>query len=158
MTAARKPRSPALFVGSTSGTSANVQSAGHSFMEVFREAAHVPLPLAGRAPLQQGPHLVFDLLDSPPQGSAVAVLLELLPGVENVPGDLEPVEAERLLRSQAEGGVEGEVAAQMRPADLPALRLEAVAGAEAIRADYAIEAVADEAVQVPLAAVGRDLR
>src|SRR5713101_1877206 len=44
----------------------------------------------------------------------------------------------------------------MRPAHLPALRLEAVVGAEAIGADDAGEAVADEAVQVLLAAVGRD--
>jgi hypothetical protein len=37
--------------------------------------------------------------------------LELLPGVEDVPRDLEPVEAERFLWSRAEVGVEGEVAA-----------------------------------------------
>src|SRR5947207_11094452 len=44
----------------------------------------------------------------------------------------------------------------MRPADLPPLRLEAVVGAEAVRADNASEVVADEPVQVLLAAVGRD--
>jgi hypothetical protein len=79
---------------------------------------------------------------------AVAVLLELLPGVEDVPGDLEPVEPERLLRAEVEVGVEGEVAAQMRPADLAPLRLEAVVGTEAIRADDAGEPVADQSVQM----------
>src|SRR6266545_358821 len=81
MTAARRPRSAALLVGSTSATSANVQSAGQ-LEQVLGERAHVPLPLAGRAPLEQRPHLCLDLLDAPPQGGAVAVLLELLPGVE----------------------------------------------------------------------------
>src|SRR5438552_2921926 len=123
--------------------------------EVLRERAHVPLPLAGRAPLEQRPHLRFDRRDALSERVAVAVLLELLPSLEDVPGDLESVEAERLLLSRAEVGVEGEVSTKMRPAHLPALRLEAVVGAEAIRADTAREAVADEAVQVLLAAVGR---
>jgi hypothetical protein len=85
-------------VGSTSGTSANVQSAGPELQEVLRERTHVPLPLARRTPLEQRPHLRFDRLDAPLKCIAVAVLLELLPGVEDVPGDLEPVEAERFLR------------------------------------------------------------
>src|SRR5439155_6188102 len=94
--------------------------------EVLRERTHVPLPLACRAPLEQRPHLCLDLLDALLQGGAVTVLLELLPGVEDVPAHLKPVKPERLLRSQAKVGVEGEVATQMRPADLPPLRLEAV--------------------------------
>jgi hypothetical protein len=62
-------------------------------------------------------------------------VLKLLPGVEDVLGELESVERERLLRAEAEVGVEGEVAPQVRPADLPPLRLEAVVGGEAVRAD-----------------------
>jgi hypothetical protein len=70
----------------------------------------VPLPLAGRAPLEQRPHLRFDHRDALLERGAVAVLLELLPRVEDVPGDLQPVEPERFLWSRAEVGVEGEVA------------------------------------------------
>src|SRR6266571_3744330 len=156
MTAARRPRSAALLVGSTSGTEANVQSAGQSLSRFFAERAHVPLPLSCRAPLEQRQHLHLDRRDLPLERGAVAVVLELLPRVEDVPGHLEPVEAERLLRSEAEVGVEGEVAAQMRPADLPPFRLEAVVRAETIGANDAGELVADQPVQVLLAAVGRD--
>jgi hypothetical protein len=88
--------------------------------------------------------------------AAVAVLLELLPGLEDVPGHLEPVESERFLGADTEVGVKGEVAAQMRPAALPPFRLETVVGAEAIGADDATELVADQSVQVLFAAVGRD--
>src|SRR6266702_4222243 len=38
MTAARRPRSAALLVGSTSGTAANVQSAGQSFSRFLASA------------------------------------------------------------------------------------------------------------------------
>ena len=92
---------------------------------------HGPLPLAWPAPFKQRPHLRLDRGDALLESGAVAVLLELLPGVEDVPGDLESVEAERLLRAEAEVGEEGDVAAQVRPADLPPLRREAVVGAEA---------------------------
>jgi hypothetical protein len=64
----------------------------------------VPLPLPGRAPLEQRPHLPLDRGDALLQCGAVAVLLELLPSVEDVPGDLEPVQAERFLASGAEVG------------------------------------------------------
>src|SRR6266542_1051495 len=124
--------------------------------EVLRERAHVPLPLACRAPLEQRQHLHLDRRDLPLQRGAVAVVLELLPSLEDVPGHLEPVEAERLWRAEAEAGGEGEVAAQMRPADLPPFRLEAVVSAEAIGANNAGELVADQPVQVLLATVRRD--
>src|SRR5213596_1609308 len=114
----------------------------------------MPLPLPGRAPFEQRPHLAFDRFDALLEGGTVAVFLELLPGVEDVPGDLETVEAECFLCSEAEVGVEGEVAAQVRPADLPLFVVEAVVGAEAIRADDPGELVADQAAQVLLAAVG----
>jgi hypothetical protein len=87
MTAARRPRSAALLVGSTSGGSANVQSASESFKGSWRApgAAAVSRP----APFEQRPHLLLDLLHSRPQGRAVIVLLELLPGLEDIPGRLE---------------------------------------------------------------------
>jgi len=88
--------------------------------------------------------LVFDRLDALLQGGTVAVSLELLPRVEDVPGDLEPVEPERFLGSEAEVGVEGEVAAQVRPAHLQTLGLEAVVSAEAVGADDTGELVADQ--------------
>jgi hypothetical protein len=82
--------------------------------------------------------------------------LKLFPRLEDVPGHLEPVEAGRFFRPEAEVGVEAEVATQVRPAHLPPFRLEAVVGAEAVGADDACEVVTDEALQVLLAAVGRD--
>jgi hypothetical protein len=132
-------------VGSTSGVGERPQRRPE-LQEVLRERAHVPLSFPGRAPLQQRPHLLFDLLDAPLQGCAVAVLLELLPGVEDVPGHLEPVETERFLRPGAEVGVEGEVPTQVRPAHLPSFRGEAVVGAEAVGADNARELAADQTV------------
>jgi len=123
---------------------------------LLRHYAHVPLPLACRAPFEQRPQLLLDRLDALLERGAVAVLLELLPGVEDVPGHFETVESKRFLRSRAEVGVVGEVAAQVRPTDLTPFRLEAVVGAEAVRAEDAGEAVADEPVQVLLAAVGRN--
>jgi hypothetical protein len=132
--------------------SAKAQSAGQS----LSRCAYVPLPFARRAPFEQRPHLRLDHRDALLECGAVAVLLELLPGVEDVPGDLEPVEAEGFLGALAEVGVEGEVAAQMRPTDLPPFRLKAVIGGEAVGADDAGEATADQAVQVLLAAVGGD--
>jgi hypothetical protein len=66
----------------------------------------VPVAFACQAPFEQRPHLAFDRFDPLLEGGAVAVLLELLPGLENVPGGLEAVQAERFLGSQAEVGVE----------------------------------------------------
>jgi hypothetical protein len=124
--------------------------------QVLRECPHVALPLPGRAPHEQRPHLRLDRGDALLERLAIAVLLELLPSVEDIPGDLQPVEPERLLRAEAQVGVEGELATQMRPAHLPPLRLEAVVRAEAVGANNAGEPIADEAVQVLLATVGRD--
>src|SRR6266516_3316567 len=154
MTAARSPRSAALLVGSTSGTSAIVQSAGQSLSRFLASACTCRCRFP--APLKQWPQLVLDLADPPLQGGTVAVLLELPPGLEDVPGDLETVEAERFLGALAEVGMEGEVAAQVRPADLPPLGFEAVVGAEAVGAHDAGERVAEQSVEVLLAAVGRD--
>src|SRR5712692_5608169 len=126
------------------------------FEQVLRERVHVPLPFPSRAPLEKRPHLLFDRLDSLLERGAVTVLLELLPGLEDVPGDLEAVEAEGLLGAEAEVGVEGEVAAQVRPAHLPLFGVEAVVSAEPIRTDDTGERVADQSVKVRLAAVGCD--
>src|SRR5713101_4804608 len=82
--------------------------------QILCERPDVPLPFPGRAPLEQRPHLLLDHRDALLQGGAVAVLLKLLPGLKDAPGDLEPVETERLLRAEAEVGMEGEVAAQVR--------------------------------------------
>src|SRR5215207_4419116 len=153
MTAARRPRSAALLVGSTSGTSANVQSAGQSLSRFFASACTCRCRFPVEPHSSSGRSCVL-IAATRWQGGAVAVVLELLPGVEDVPGHLEPVEPERLLGSGAEVGVEGEVAAQVRPADLPLLGLEAVVGAEAVGADDAGEPIADQPVQVLLAAVG----
>ena len=86
MTAVRRPRSAALFVGSTSGTSAKRPERRPELQEVPGERPHMPLAFAGRAPLEQRPHLRSDLFDPLLEGGAVAVVLELLPGVEDLPG------------------------------------------------------------------------
>src|SRR6266498_651435 len=87
---------------------------------------------------------------------AVTVLLELLPRLEDVPGDLQAVKSEGFLGAEAEVGMEGEVAAQVRPAHLPPLGVEAVVGAEPIGTDDTGEPVADQSLQVRFAASGRD--
>ena len=71
---------------------------------VLGERVHLPLLFAGRAPLEQRLHLFLDRCHLLLEGGAVVVSLELFPGVEDVPGHLEPVEAERLLRAGAEVG------------------------------------------------------
>ena len=107
MTAARRPRSAALLVGATSGTAANVQSRQPQLEQVLRDARTRRCRFLVNPPLEQRQHLRLDLFDATLQHVTVAVLLELLPGMEDVPGDLEPIQAERLLRSRAQVGVEG---------------------------------------------------
>jgi len=113
MTAARSPRSAALFVGSTSGTVAKVQSAGSSLSRLLASPRVESVPLSFRSPFEQPAHLPFDRFDAFLEGGAVAVFLELLPGLEDGPGELEAVQAEGFLRSESEVGAEGEVAAQV---------------------------------------------
>src|SRR6266540_1146249 len=108
MTAARRPRSAALLVGSTSGTSANVQSAGQSLSRFFASTRTCRC----RFPVE--PH-------------------------------------------SSNGNICILIAATCRwSAARSPFRLEAVVSAEAIGADDAGELVADQPVQVLLAAVGRD--
>ena len=107
ITAARRPRSAALFVGSTSVVSANVHSAGQSLSRFFASAR----TCRGRLPVEprssNGRICALIAASRCWSAIAVAVLLELLPGVEDVPRHLETVEPERLLRAKAEVGVEG---------------------------------------------------
>ncbi len=97
MTAARSPRSAALLVGSHIVDVGERPERGRQLQEVLRERANVPLPFSGRAPLEQRPHLSLDRGDALLQCGAVAVLLELPPAMEDVPGHLEPIKPERLL-------------------------------------------------------------
>lgn len=78
MMAARRPRSAALLVGSTSAVVANVHSAGQSVSRFIRERAHVSLPHPGRAPLEQLVHLLFDRLDVTSDVEVEAVGLDLV--------------------------------------------------------------------------------
>src|SRR2546426_5170998 len=83
MTAARRPRSAALLVGSTSATSANVHSAGQSFKRFFASArtCRCRLPVE---PHSRSGHLCF--LISPTRWRRTVrspSLLELLPGLED---------------------------------------------------------------------------
>lgn len=127
MTAARSPRSAALLVGSTSETSANVQSAGQSFR--FFASARTCRCRFPVDPLQAWK--TFPLTSSPSRPNASC--------------GPEPRSAWK-----------AEVATQVRPAHLPPLRLEAVVGAETVGADDAGELVTGQPLQVLLATVGRD--
>jgi deazaflavin-dependent oxidoreductase (nitroreductase family) len=70
--------------------------------------------------------------DALPECVPVSVSLELLPRLENVPGHLEPLEAERFLWTRAKVGVEGEVTTTVRPAHLPPRGIKAVVGRERV--------------------------
>src|SRR6266545_8219318 len=156
MTAARRPRSAALLVGSTSGSSANVQSAGQSLSRFFASARTCRCRLPVEPHSSSGNICILIAATCRCSAARSPSCWNCFQAWKTFQLTSSPVEPERLLRSEAEVGVEGEVAAQVRPADLPPFRLEAVVGAEAIRTDDPSEPVAVQSVEVLLAAVGRD--
>src|SRR6266508_2187012 len=156
MTAARRPRSAALLVGSTSGTSANVQSAGQSLSRFFASARTCRCRLPVEPHSSSGNICILIAATCRCSAARSPSCWNCFQAWKTFQLTSSPVEPERLLRSEAEVGVEGEVAAQMRPADLPPFRLEAVVSAEAIGANNAGELVADQPVQVLLDTVRRD--
>src|SRR6266511_1281126 len=156
MTAARRPRSAGLFVGSTSGTSANVQSAGQSLSRFLASArtCRCPLPVEPHSSSGNSCALIASTRHlraarSPSCWNCFhawkTFQVTSSPSSPNASCGPEPRSAWKV-KSRRRCG----------PADLPPLRLEAVVGAEAIGADDARELVPDEPVRVLLAAVGRD--
>ena len=83
------------------------------------------------------------------------MLSEVIPSREETPGDVEARLAEALLGGEP-FGVGGQVADQVRPAGLAALRIKAAVGPPAIGADDALEALAEQGLHLALVAVGRD--
>jgi hypothetical protein len=86
MTAARRPRWAALLVGSTWGDVGERPDAGQSFTRVFASArtCHCRLPV--EPPFEQRLHLRFDRVGALLESVALAVVLERLPGLEDVRG------------------------------------------------------------------------
>src|SRR3954451_13327086 len=128
MTAPRRPRSAWLLVGSTPSTSTNVQSAGRELEQVVADRAGVAVARGfGRVGLEQRAQLTFEWGDPAFECRPVAVLLVDLPGGEELFGDPQPGLAELFLCGHA-FGVGGEVAEQVRPAQLPFVGRELVVG------------------------------
>src|SRR6266540_5124521 len=113
MTAARQSAFSGVVCRLDVGDGGKGPECGPELEQVVGEPARESVPLSFRSPFEQPAHLPFDRLDAFLEGGAVAVFLELLPGLEDGPGELEAVQAEGFLRSESEVGVEGEVAAQV---------------------------------------------
>jgi hypothetical protein len=104
-----------------------------------------------RQRLELAPERRHRALQPPP----VAVQLELLPGAEQAPGDVEAPLAEFLLRGQPLG-VGGEVSDRVRPAELAAAGVEAAVGPPAVGPDDTAEVLAEQGGRLALVAVGGD--
>jgi len=93
-----------------------------------------------------------DLLE---QAGAVAVLPVVLPGLEEPLGDREACLAELFLGGESLA-VGGEVADEVRPAELALCGVEIVVGPPAIRADDAREVLAEQRLDLALMTAGGD--
>jgi hypothetical protein len=92
--------------------------------------------------LEEGPQLALERGDLDEESRAVAVSLEVIPGGEEAPGDLESGPTEALLRF-GPFALGGEVAEEVRPADLAGGGLEVAVRPPAIGADDAGEVWAE---------------
>src|SRR5665648_168261 len=150
MTAPRRPRSAWLLVGSTPGTLAKVHSAGQRFSRFLAKVRWRRLralfPAASSSSARSS--ALSGSMRSPRR--AVSVPAALLPGGEQSPRDLQARGAELLLGTESLA-VGGEVAHQVRPAELASLGVEVVVGPPAVRAGDAGELLAEQ--RLGLAAV-----
>lgn len=118
MTASRSVRSAWLLVGCTPGCAAKVHSAGQTFSKVACEAPALAVAGLGAGVLAQDRlEFVLQRSDAPLELCALTGVLEDLPRPEDLVADPEAVLAE-LLVGAAALGMKGEVALQVRPADL----------------------------------------
>jgi len=101
--------------------------------------------------LEQRAELLLERVDTLKQARAVSVRAELCPGCEQPCGDLEAGGAELLLGAEALA-VGGEVADQVRPAELTSLGVEVVVGPPAVRAGDAGELLAEQRLSLALVA------
>ena len=125
--------------------------------QVLGEAPGELVAPAFGAALKQRFELPLERRDLALQAAAVAVGAEVIPGREQAPGYVEPLLAELLLGGEP-FGVGGQIADQVRPAGLAALRIEATVGPPAIGADDALEVLAEQGRGLALVAVGGDAK
>src|SRR6266542_4165110 len=127
MTAPRRPRLARLLVGSTPSVWLKVQRAGQRLRRLRANGRwYLVLVLLREACSSSVRSFVWS--------GALTVLLELLPGVEQVVRDDQSGVSEVFLCAHP-FAVGGEVAEQVRPADLAAGRVEVVVATPAVRAD-----------------------
>ena len=108
---------------------------GPELEQVAREAAGAPVARgAGGVAAKERLELAAQRADAALEFTAVAGVLVDLPRPEQLRADAQPVLAEFVLGGEAVG-VGGEVALQMRPADLAAAQREVRVGPPAIRRD-----------------------
>ena len=132
MTAPRSPRSAWLLVGFDAVGVCECPKPGPAFEEVAGELAVVvrPWALAGGV-VELGVELGLQWRDPGLEPGSVAVLLELLPGFEEVVGDGEAGGSEVVLFALS-FAVGGEVAEEVRPAELTSVGVEVVVSAPAV--------------------------
>jgi hypothetical protein len=97
--------------------------------------------------LEQRAELLLERGDTLKQAGTVSVLAELSPGGEQPPRDLQARSAELLLDAEALA-VSGEVAYQVRPAELPPFRIEVVVGPPAVRGGDPRELFAEQRLRL----------
>src|SRR5665647_3406918 len=152
MTAPRRPRSAWLLVGSTPGTLAKLQRAGQHFRRFLAKVRWRRLralfPAASSSSARSS-SLSGSTLSSRRARSASA--RNFCPGCEQPCGDPKAGGAELLLGAEALA-VGGEVADQVRPAELTSLHIEVVVGPPAVRAGDAGDLLAEQRLSLALVA------
>src|SRR5665648_312721 len=122
-----------------------------ALQQVPREGAVAAVAGAlSRRLLEQRSELCLERVDALAEARAVSVPAALLPGGEQSPRDLQARGAELLLGAESLA-VGGEVAHQVRPAELASFHIEVVVGPPAVRAGDAGELLAEQ--RLGLAAV-----
>ena len=155
MTAPRRPRSAWLLVGSTSSVWVKVHSAGQSLRRLRANCRWYLVLVLLREACSSSAGAWLGVARCGPKRGAVAVLLELLPGLEQVVGDDQAGGSEVFLFAHS-FAVGGEVAEQVRPADLAVGRVEVVVAAVAVGADDPVVAFAEHGLRLGGVPAGRD--
>src|SRR5919108_1124999 len=156
MTAPRRPRSARLLVGSTPSRTAKVQSAGQRLSRFLANWRwYFVFGLFRAACSSSAPSWSWSCVVWARRRGALAVGLIVVPGGEEVAGDLDALAAELLLFGHP-FAVGGEVAEQVRPTELPLGRVEVVVAAPAVGADDPGEALAEQCPGLEGVAAGGD--
>ena len=154
MTAPRRPRSAWLLVGSTPSVWVKVQRAGQDLRRLRANWRWYLVRVLLRAACSSSARsLVWSGADPASELAAVAVLLELLPGLEEAVRDREAGAAEFVLFAHS-FAVGGEVSEEVGPAELAAVGVEVVVAAVAVGADDAVVAFAEDGLRLGGVAAG----